>query len=136
MSLTVTRQDGTSDIVFSLREVNGSQRVYINPSSSSAEPEMITLQSWLRPVGQKGSDRFMFKAQKTFQEDTTGNTIHASARLEIVIPRSAESGLAQAVLDQCAFIKSLLTAAAIGALSSGVLPADGGDYHVDTFNPV
>lgn len=134
MSLTVTRSNGTSDIVFSLQQNKDQQRVFINPASTVAEPETITLQAFLKPVNAKGSDRYLFKAQKTFQEDTTGNTIHAVARLEIVIPRSTESGLMTAVADQVAFLKSMMTAANIAALAAGVMPPEG-DYHVDTFNP-
>jgi len=134
MSLTVTRSNGTSDIIFSLQQSKDTQRIFINPSSTIAEPETITIQSFLKPPGSKGTDRFLFKAQKTFQEDTTGNTIFAYAKLEIAIPRSTESGLSTAVADQIAFLKSLMTAANITALSAGVMP-ESGDFHVDTFNP-
>lgn len=135
MSLTVTRADGTTDIAFALQQSVGNQRVYINPASSTTEPETLVLQSFLRPPGAKGTDRYKIQAQKAYVEDTTGNTIYVSAKLEITIPRTTESGVATAVADQISFVKSLARASIITGLLSGVLPADGGDYHVDTFNP-
>jgi hypothetical protein len=134
MSLTVTRSNGTSDIAFSLQQSVGTQRVYVNPSASPAEPERIVLQSFLRPPNAKGTDRFLLQAEKVFVEDTTGNTIVVRAKMEISVPRSTESGLATSVADQCAFIKSLLTGANITGMIAGVLPAEA-DYHVDVFNP-
>lgn len=134
MSLTVTRSNGTSDIVFSLQQNNGNQRVYVNPAATAAEPERIVLQSFLRPVGAKGTDKFLLQAEKVYIEDTTGNTILVRAKLELSIPRSGESGLATSVADQCAFIKGLLTAGNITSMIAGVLPPEA-DYHVDTYNP-
>lgn len=134
MSLTVTRSNGTSDIAFSLQQNIGAQRVYVNPAATAAEPERIVLQAFLRPVGAKGTDKFLIQAEKVYIEDTTGNTILVRAKLELSIPRSAESGLATSVADQCAFIKSLLTSANITSMIAGVLPPEA-DYHVDTFNP-
>jgi hypothetical protein len=133
MSLIVTRQNGTSDITFTLQQTNGSQKTYINAAAGLAEPESIVMQSFLRPLGQKGTDRHVIRASKTFVEDTTGNHITTSAKLELVIPRSAESGLAQAFYDQVAFLKSLTSATILAAIVAGGLPD--GDYHVDTFNP-
>jgi hypothetical protein len=135
MSLTLTRADGTTDIAFALQQSVGNQRIFVNPGSTIAEPETITIQSFLKPPGAKGSDRFLFKAQKTFQEDSTGNTIYVSAKLEITIPRSTESGLATAMSDQVAFLKCFTKASVLTALSAGVIPTDGTDLHVDTFVP-
>jgi len=133
MSLIVTRSNGTSDITFALQQSIGNQKTYANAAAGLTEPETIVLQSFLRPVGAKGTDRYLLKATKVFVEDTTGNTIIAGAKLEITIPRSTESGLATAVADQIAFLKSMLSAANITAMISGVLPD--GDNHVDVFNP-
>lgn len=135
MSIIVTRSNGTSDITFALQQNSSTQRVYVNAAASAAEPERIVIQSFLRPVGAKGTDKYLLQAEKVYVEDTTGNTIITRARLELSVPRSTESGLATSVADQCAFIKSLLTSANITAMIAGVLPADGGDFHVDTFNP-
>jgi hypothetical protein len=135
MSLKLTRADGTTDIDFALQQSVGNQRVFVNPGSTIAEPETFTVQSFLKPPGAKGSDRFLFKAQKTFQEDTTGNTIYVVARLEITIPRSTESGLAAAMADQVAFLKCCTKASVLTSLLAGVIPADGADLHVDTFVP-
>lgn len=135
MSIIVTRANGTSDITFTLQQSVGNQRVYVNAAASAAEPERIVLQSFLRPVGARGTDKYLLQAEKTFIEDTTGNTILVKAKLELSIPRTAESGAATAMADCCAFLKSLLTASNITAMHSAVLPPDGGDYHVDTFNP-
>jgi hypothetical protein len=133
MSLTVTRSNGTSDIVFAQVSQVGTQKNYANAAAGMLEPEQITLQSFVRPPGAKGSDRYVFKASKIFVEDATGNHITTSAKLELVIPRSAESGLPTAFADQVAFIKSLLSAANLTALMAGSLPD--GDNHVDVFNP-
>jgi len=133
MSLTVTRSNGTSDIVFTLVNQVGTQKNYGNPAAGLVEPEAITLQSFLRPSGAKGSDRYILKASKTFVEDATGNNIVTSARLELVYPRSGESGLSTAFADQIAFLKSMLSAANITSIIAGALPD--GDNHVDVFNP-
>jgi hypothetical protein len=133
MSLTVTRSDGTSDIVFTLQNQVGTQYNYSNASAGLVEPEQITLQSFLRPLGAKGTDRYILKASKTFVEDTTGNNITISARLELAYPRTSESGALTSLKDQIAFIKSMLSAANITALAAGSLPT--GDNHVDVFNP-
>jgi len=133
MSLTLTRSNGTSDIVFALQSTVGGQKTYSNAAAGLVEPETIILQANLRPTGAKGTDRYKFKAQKVFIEDTTGNTLLVIADLNISIPRSAESGLATSVADQLAFLKSMLSAANITALINGVLPD--GDNHVDVFNP-
>jgi hypothetical protein len=135
MSLTLTRADGTTDIAFALQQSVGNQRIFVNPGSTIAEPETITVQSFLKPPGAKGSDKFLFKAQKTFQEDTTGNTIYVVARLEITIPRSTETGLATAMADQVAFVKCFTKASVLTSLLAGVVPTDGTDLHVDTFSP-
>lgn len=135
MSIIVTRSNGTSDITFTLQQSVGNQRVYVNAAAGATEPERIVLQAFLRPPGAKGTDKYLIQAEKTFVEDTSGNTILVRAKLELAIPRSTESGLATSVADQCAFVKSLLTGANITAMIAGVVPADGGDYHVDTFNP-
>jgi hypothetical protein len=135
MSLIVTRANGITDITFSLQQQKDNQRVYINPGSSVTEPETLVLQSFPRPTGAKGTDRYKMIAQKAYVEDTTGNTIYVSASLEIKIPRTTEAGVATAVADCVAFLKSLTPASMTTALMVGVLPPDGGDYHVDTFNP-
>jgi hypothetical protein len=133
MSLIVTRSNGTSDITFTLQNQVGTQKNFNNAAAGLAEPEQITMQSFLRPLGAKGSDRYLLKASKTFVEDATGNNITTSARLELVYPRSSESGLATAFKDQVAFIKSLLSDANLTAIMAGSLPD--GDNHVDVFNP-
>lgn len=133
MSLIVTRSNGTSDITFALVNQVGTQKNFGNAAAGLVEPEQITLQSFLRPTGAKGSDRYVFKASKTYVEDTTGNNITTSAKLELVYPRSTESGLLTSFKDQIAFIKSLLSDANIAALAAGSLPD--GDNHVDVFNP-
>jgi len=133
MSLIVTRSNGTSDITFTLQNTVGFQKTYVNPAAGMVEPEQITMQAFLRPTGAKGTDRYILKAQKSFVEDTSGNTITCGATLTLVYPRSTESGLATAFYDQVAFIKSLLSAANLAALIAGSLPD--GDNHVDVFNP-
>jgi hypothetical protein len=133
MSLIVTRSNGTSDITFSLQNQVGNQKNYSNPAAGLVEPEQITLQAFLRPLGAKGTDRYVIKAQKSFVEDTTGNTITVGATLTLVYPRSTESGLATAFYDQVAFVKSMTGAATLSSLIAGTLPD--GDLHVDTFNP-
>jgi len=135
MSIIVTRADGTTDITFALQQSIGTQRVFVNASATITEPETIVVQSFLRPVNAKGTDKYMIKAQKTFVEDTTGNSIAVIAKFELSIPRTTESGLAASVADQTAFVKSLLRSAVITNLLAGVLPIDGTDYHVDTFVP-
>jgi hypothetical protein len=133
MSLIVTRSNGTSDITFALQQQVGTQKTYVNAAAGLVEPEQITMQAFLRPVGAKGSDRYTIKASKIFVEDATGNHITTSAKIELVIPRSAESGLATAFADQVAFVKSVLSGTNLTALIAGSLPD--GDNHVDTFNP-
>jgi len=133
MSLIVTRSDGTTDITFALVNQVGTQKNFGNAAAGLVEPEQITLQSFLRPTGAKGSDRYLLKASKTFVEDATGNNITVSAKLELVYPRSAETGLLTSFKDQIAFIKSLLSAANIATMAAGGLPD--GDNHVDIFNP-
>lgn len=133
MSLTVTRSNGTSDIVFALQNQVGTQKNYGNAAAGLVEPETITLQSYLRPVGAKGTDRYLLKASKTYIEDATGNSITTTAELRLSYPRSAESGLLVSFKDQVAFIKSLLSDANLTALAAGSLPD--GDNHVDVFNP-
>lgn len=133
MSLIVTRSDGTTDITFTLQNQVGTQKNFGNAAAGLVEPEQITLQSFLRPIGAKGTDRYILKASKTFVEDATGNNITVGARLELTYPRSAESGLLTAFKDQVAFIKSLLSSANLSAIAAGSLPD--GDNHVDTFVP-
>jgi uncharacterized protein (DUF885 family) len=133
MSLTVTRSNGTSDVVFSLQQQVGNKRIFSNPAAGLVEPETIVLESILRPQGARGTDRYNLQATKVFLEDTTNNTIAVSAKLTVSIPRSTESGLATSVADQIAFLKSMLSAANITAMIAGALPD--GDNHVDTFNP-
>jgi len=133
MSLTVTRSNGTTDITFALSSNSGTKKEFINPNAGLLEPEIIVLQSFPRPIGANGSDRYVFKASKTFREDATGNNVTASAKLELVYPRSAESGLLTSFLDQVAFLKSLTGVVALTALTAGVVPE--GDFHVDVFNP-
>jgi hypothetical protein len=133
MSLIVTRSNGTSDITFTLQNQVGTQKNFSNAAAGLVEPEQITLQSFLRPLGAKGTDRYLLKASKTFVEDATGNNITVSAKLELAYPRSAESGLLTSFKDQVAFIKSMLSDANLSAIAAGGLPD--GDNHVDVFNP-
>lgn len=133
MSLTVTRSNGTSDVVFSLQQQVGNKKIFSNPAAGLVEPETIVLESFLRPQGARGTDRYALQATKVFLEDTTNNTIAVSAKLTVSIPRSTESDLATSVADQIAFLKSMLSAANITAMIAGSLPD--GDNHVDVFNP-
>jgi hypothetical protein len=63
MSLIVTRSNGTSDITFTLQNQVGTQKNFNNAAAGLAEPEQITLQSFLRPLGAKGSDRYSQSVQ-------------------------------------------------------------------------
>jgi hypothetical protein len=129
MSLIVTRADGTTDITFALQSQVGFQKTYVNASAGLAEPEQIVMQAFLRPLGAKGSDRYIIRGSKTYVEDATGNNITTSAKIELVYPRSAESGLLTSFKDQVAFLKCLLNSTIITAIASGSLPD--GDNHVD-----
>lgn len=134
MSIIVTKSDGTTDVTYSLQSNNGSQLVFSNVSAGLTEPETLRIQHFLRPVGQKGTDRHNIVFTKAIVEDTTNNYLQLIASLQLSVPRSSEITLAM-VKDIIAQLTSYVNRTAnVTALMAGGTPE--GDFNVTgPFNP-
>jgi hypothetical protein len=128
MSIIVTKSNGTSDITYTLQEAKGQQLNFGNQAQGLNEPELLTIQHWLRPLGQKGTDRHQVVFRKVVVDDVTGNTLVVSASLQLAIPRSDEVTLT-VVKDLIAQLHCYLTGANVAALMNGATPE--GDFHID-----
>lgn len=134
MSVIVTKSNGTTDVTYSLQSNTGSQQVFANVSAGLTEPETLRIQHFLRPLGQKGTDRHQIVFTKAIVEDTTNNYLQLIASLQLSIPRSSEITLAM-VKDIIAQLTSYVNLTAnVTALMNGATPE--GDFNVTgPFNP-
>lgn len=134
MSITVTKSDGTTDIVYTLQSQVGSQLNYSNVSAGLTEPETLRIQHFLRPVGSKGTDRHQIVFTKAVVEDTTGNYLQLIASLQLSVPRSTDI-----TLTMCKDIIAQMTSyinktANLTSIVAGGTPE--GDFNVTgPFNP-
>jgi hypothetical protein len=108
--------------------------VFSNQSAGLAEPETLRIQHFLRPVGQKGTDRHQIVLTKAIVEDTTNNYLQLIASLQLSIPRSTEVTLTM-VKDIIAQLTSYVNLTAnVTTLMNGGTPE--GDFNVTgPFNP-
>jgi len=134
MTVTLTKSNGTSDVVYTIQSNNGAQQVFSNQSAGLAEPETLRVQHFLRPVGQKGTDRHQIVLTKAIVEDTTNNYLQLIASLQLSIPRSTEVTLTM-VKDIIAQLSSYVNRTAnVTTLMNGGTPE--GDFNVTgPFNP-
>lgn len=134
MSVTVTKSNGSTDIVYTLTEQKGTQLNFSCIASGLTEPETMRIQHFMRPPGAKGTDRHQIVFQKAIVEDTTSNYLIGSASLLISVPRSSEFTLTM-VKDLIAQLTSYVNLTAnLTSLVSGGTPE--GDFNVTgPFNP-
>jgi len=134
MSITVTKSNGTTDIVYELQERKGAQSVFQNVSAGLVEPETFRIQHFMRPPGSKGTDRHQIVFQKAIVEDTSNQYLVGSVSLQINVPRSSEFTLAM-VKDLVAQLTSYVNLTAnLTTLVNGGSPE--GDFSVTgPFNP-
>lgn len=132
--ITLTKSNGTSDVVYAMQSANGTQKVYSNVSAGLSEPETLRIQHFLRPAGQKGTDRHNIVLQKAIVEDATNQYLILSASLQLNVPRSSEVTLAM-LKDIIAQLTSYVNLTAnVTALMNGATPE--GDFNVTgPFNP-
>jgi hypothetical protein len=132
-TVIVTRSDATTDITFTEISQSGSKQIFLNKAAGLQEPESLELESSLRPVGAKGSDRYFITFKKADIDDVTGAFSEASVRLTITIPRA--TGITSTkVKDLAKFMQCMLLSTNIADIFNGVLP-NSGDYHVDSYVP-
>jgi hypothetical protein len=128
MSIIVTKSDGTTDITYALQSQVGSQLNYSNVTAGLTEPETLRVQHFLRPLGQKGTDRHQIVFTKAIVEDTTGNYLQLQASLQLSIPRSTEITLTM-VKDIIAQLTSYVNRTAnVTSIMAGGTPE--GDFNV------
>jgi len=134
MSIIVTKSDGTTDITYALQSSVGSQMNFSNVSAGLTEPETLRVQHFLRPLGQKGTDRHQIVLTKAIVEDTSGNYLQLIASLQLSIPRSTEVTLTM-VKDIIAQLTSYINKTAnVTSIMAGGTPE--GDFNVTgPFNP-
>lgn len=90
MSITVTKSNGSTDVVYTLTEQKGTQLNFSNISAGLTEPETLRIQHFMRPPGAKGTDRHQIVFQKAIVEDTTNNYLIGSISILVSVPRSTE----------------------------------------------
>lgn len=134
MSITVTKSDGTTDVVYALQQKVGMQSNYGVVASGLTEPETLRIQHFLRPAGAKGTDRHQIVFQKAVVEDGTNNFLVLSASLQLNVPRSVDITTTM-VKDIIAQLTSLINRSAnITTILAGGDPD--GDFNVTgPFNP-
>lgn len=134
MSITVTKSNGTTDIVYELQERKGSQSVFQCIASGLTEPETCRVQHFMRPPGSKGTDRHQIVFQKAIVEDSSNQYLVGSVSLQVNVPRSSEFTLTM-VKDLIAQLTSYVNLTAnLTTLVNGGTPE--GDYNVTgPFNP-
>lgn len=134
MSIILTKSDGTTDVTYSLQQQVGSQLNYSNVAAGLTEPETLRIQHFLRPIGQKGTDRHQIVLTKLVVEDATNNLLQLSASLQISVPRSVDITLTM-VKDIIAQMTSYVNKTAnLTTIVNGGTPE--GDFNVTgPFNP-
>jgi hypothetical protein len=135
VSITVTKSNGTSDVVYALQSVQpGGIQVFSNVSAGLSEPETLRIQHILRPPGQRGTDRHQIVFSKAIIEDSTNQYLTLSASLQLNVPRSSEITLAM-LKDIIAQLTSYVNLTAnVTSLFNGATPE--GDFNVTgPFNP-
>lgn len=134
MSIIVTKSNGTSDVTYALQSSSDGKMIFANVSAGLTTPETLRVQHFLRPVGQKGTDRHQIVFTKAVLETTTNNYLQLIASLQLSIPRSADVTLAM-LKDIIAQLTSYvnLTANATTLMNGGTPE---GDFNVTgPFNP-
>lgn len=87
-TFTVKKNDGTTDVVYSLQGTASDSAQYIDASSSLASPRTVKVSHSIKPVGSAGSDRHTVTAQSVVLD--TNNVAHImSASLTWTIPRAS-----------------------------------------------
>jgi hypothetical protein len=134
MSIIVTKSNGTTDVTYTLQSAVGSQLNYSNVSAGLTEPETLRIQHFLRPSGQKGTDRHQIVFTKAIVEDSTNNYLQLIASVQFSVPRSSEITLAM-FKDLIAQLTSYINLTANAtSLFNGGTPE--GDFNVTgPFNP-
>jgi len=134
MSIIVTKSDGSTDVTYALQSQVGTQMNFSNVSAGLTEPETLRIQHFLRPIGQKGTDRHQIVFTKMIVEDTTNNLLQLGLSIQLSVPRSSEITLAM-VKDIMAQATSYLNKTAnITTIYNGGTPE--GDFNVTgPFNP-
>jgi hypothetical protein len=134
MSIIVTKSNGTTDITYSLQSNSDGKMIFANVSAGLTTPETLRVQHFLRPVGQKGTDRHQIVFTKAVLETTTNNYLQLIASLQLSVPRSADVTLAM-LKDIIAQLTSYVNLTAnVTSLMNGGTPE--GDFNVTgPFNP-
>jgi hypothetical protein len=133
MSIIVTKSNGTTDITYSLQSNSDGKMIFANVSAGLTTPETLRVQHFLRPVGQKGTDRHQIVFTKAVLETTTNNYLQLIASLQLSVPRSADVTLAM-LKDIIAQLTSYVNLTNVTSLMNGGTPE--GDFNVTgPFNP-
>lgn len=133
-SITLTKSNGTTDVVYTLQQALGNQNVYANQAAGLVAPETLRVQHFLRPAGAKGTDRHQIVLQKAIVESTTDQYLVGSLSMVVSVPRSTEFTLAMLKDMVAQFTSYFNLTANVTALFNGATPE--GDYNVTgPFNP-
>lgn len=131
-TITVTRADASTDVVFTEISQNGLQQLFVNQAAGMLEPEQIEIKHLLRPPGAKGTDKHIITISKGDADDDTGQFSLASVKIEINVPRA--TGITPTVIkDLTKFAQCLLKNTVVDGVINGVSPS--GDLTVDSFSP-
>jgi hypothetical protein len=133
-TITLTKSDGTTDVVYTPQSSIGAQTVYANQSAGLVEPETLRIQHFLRPVGAKGTDRHQVIIQKVIVEDATNQNLVGSISVQYSVPRSTEFTLAMLKDMQAQLTSYINKTANLTSIFNGATPE--GDFNVTgPFNP-
>lgn len=120
-TFTVKKNDGTTDVVYSLQGNSTTDASYIDATSSLSAPRKVTVSHQLKAIGQQGSDRHQVLVQSVVL-DANGVAQVISANLVLTVPRSAVA-TDTLVLDALAACVNYLALNGVKtALIDGIIP--------------
>lgn len=120
-TFTVKKDDGTTNVTYSLQGNSQTDASYIDATSSLSAPRKAVISHQLKPIGSAGSDRHQVLFQSVVLD--ANNVAHViSANIVLTVPRAAVATdtLAKDVL--AAAVNYLALAGVKDALIDGIIP--------------
>lgn len=85
---TVKKNDGTTDVIYTLQAPSEFKASYIDTTSSLSAPRKLTVVNTLKAIGQTGSDRHQVLCQHVYL-DANNIAQVVSANITLSVPRNA-----------------------------------------------
>lgn len=120
-SFVVKKNDGTTDVTYSLQGTSADSVSYIDASSNLAAPRLVKVSHKVQPIGTVGSDRHTILAQSVVLD--ANNVAHViSCSTTWTIPRAAVA--TDTLAKDClkASVNYLALSGVLDSLIDGMIP--------------